>query len=63
LKRDKALPGGARWPVVRGKQTLVACAVLAVRIPFHAVELLWSPRPFLRLTAIHLLLAVPFFWP
>ncbi len=42
--------------------TLVACAVLAVRVPFHALEILWDPRQILRVTAIYLLLAVPFFF-
>lgn len=38
----------------------VACYAAAQHIPFHAEELLWDWRQWLRLSAIYLLLALPF---
>jgi hypothetical protein len=40
--------------------TAVGAAVLAARVPFNALEILWSPRQPLYLVLLYLLLAVPF---
>ena len=42
--------------------TSIACLLLAQRIPFNALEILWSPLEPLRLAAVYLLLAIPFFF-
>ena len=42
--------------------TLPAACALAPRVAFDAFEILWDPRQVLHLTALYLLLAVPFFF-
>ena len=39
----------------------VACFAAAERLPFNALEIAWNPAEFLGLTAIYLLLLIPFF--
>lgn len=39
----------------------VACFAAAERVPFNALEIAWNPAQFLGLTAIYLLLLIPFF--
>ena len=39
----------------------VACFGMAERVPFNALEIAWSPRQFLGLAAIYMLLLLPFF--
>ena len=38
----------------------VGCFVLAQRVPFNPLEILWDPRQFVYLLAVYLLLALPF---
>ena len=40
----------------------VGCFLLAQRVPFNPLELLWEPRQFLLLAAIYVLLSIPFFF-
>ncbi len=39
-----------------------ACLLIAQRVPFNALEIVWEPRQFLNLSAIYLLLFLPFFF-
>ena len=41
---------------------MLACYVVAQRIPFNALEIVWDRGQFLNLTAIYLVLFVPFFF-
>jgi SAM-dependent methyltransferase len=41
--------------------TAMAAFILAQRLPFNALELIWAPRQLLWLPVLYLLLAVPFF--
>jgi spermidine synthase len=42
--------------------SMVACLVLGQRVPFNALEIVWNPQQFLYLSAIYLLLMLPFFF-
>jgi hypothetical protein len=41
--------------------TMIASLVLAQRVPFNALEIVWNPQQFLYLAAIYLLFMLPFF--
>ena len=41
---------------------MVACFVVAQRVPFNAFEIVWNPRQLLNLTIIYLVFFVPFFF-
>jgi hypothetical protein len=42
--------------------TMVACFLLGQRVPFNALEIVWSPRQFINLSIIYLIFFVPFFF-
>ena len=42
--------------------TMVACYVLAQRVPFNALEIVWNPRQFVYLAVTYLIFFVPFFF-
>ncbi|MDR7099951.1 hypothetical protein J2X04_002332 [Lysobacter niabensis] len=61
------------WLAARFEATFAGCALLyalaaalalalAAHIPFNGLELVWNPRQLLWLSALYLLLAVPFFF-
>jgi hypothetical protein len=42
--------------------SMILCLLLALRVPFNALEVIWNPRQFLYLSAMYLLFMVPFFF-
>jgi len=42
--------------------TMIACFLLGQRVPFNALEIVWSPRQFINLSIVYLIFFVPFFF-
>src|SRR5688572_27117990 len=54
----RALPITASWFAIAA----LGCHVVAQRLPFNGLELVWSPVQLLWLSALYLVLALPFFF-